>query len=99
MLKLVTGTVLRLALGSALAASSLLTGCGVADTRDQVVYPNSRPIPRDASYRVPSQPAAEQRSTRSGCPNDAEELAPGSICPASARCFESGGKRCISYEH
>ncbi|MBB3063527.1 hypothetical protein [Microbulbifer rhizosphaerae] len=73
----------------AFVASLLLAGCGVSDTRDQVVYPHSKPIPRAASH-------AEQRSS---CPGNAEELAPGSICPPSAQCFEIyGGRRCIIYE-
>ncbi|WP_308368527.1 MULTISPECIES: hypothetical protein [unclassified Microbulbifer] len=70
------------------AASLLLAGCGVTNPREQVVYPHSKPIPRAAH--------AEQRTS---CPGDAEELAPGSICPPSAQCFEIyGGRRCIVYE-
>lgn len=77
---------------AAFAASLLLVGCGVTDTRDEVVYPHSKPIPRAA-------PHAEQRTNYSSCPGDAEELARGSICPPSAQCFEiSGGQRCIVYE-
>lgn len=79
------------------------SGCGVADTRDQVVYPYSRPVPRAAEYRAPQvqapavQPAAE-KVDHDACPGDAEELAEGSICPATAQCFEiSGGRRCIVY--
>jgi len=91
---------------SALAAATLLAGCGVADTRDEVVYPYSPPIPRAAEYRAPSapqrapaRPAAERKLNYSTCPDSAEELAPGSICPPSAECYEiSGGRRCIVYE-
>jgi hypothetical protein len=69
--------------------ASLLSACGTSSTRDEVVYPYSAPVPR----------AAEQRTNYGGCPGDAEELAPGSICPATAQCFEiSGGRRCIVYE-
>ncbi|SHF58387.1 hypothetical protein SAMN04487965_2310 [Microbulbifer donghaiensis] len=90
---------------SALATATLLGSCGVADTRDEVVYPATRPIPRAAEYRAPSDyraPAAAPAAQSSGdsvCPGDAEELAPGSICPATAKCFDiSGGRRCIDYE-
>ncbi|WP_444883825.1 hypothetical protein [Microbulbifer sp. PSTR4-B] len=89
---------------AALCTSLLLPACGTPDTRNQVVYPTSAPIPRHAEYRAyPSQamPAAPstRRSSHSSCPGDSEELAPGSICPESARCFDiSGGRRCISYE-
>ncbi|MCO1333662.1 hypothetical protein MO867_04830 [Microbulbifer sp. OS29] len=85
---------------SALSASLLLQACGSPNTRNQVVYPSSPPIPRHAEYRAyPPSHAPETPSTRAGCPGDAEELAPGSICPPSARCFDvSGGRRCISYE-
>lgn len=85
--------------GAAMAAI-VLAGCGTTDPRDEVVYPYSQPVPR-ADYRAPAQPAATRSPSYSGsgCPGDAEELAPGSICPASAKCFEvSGGKRCIEYE-
>ncbi|WP_346839004.1 hypothetical protein [Microbulbifer sp. SAOS-129_SWC] len=83
--------------GAALAAAALLAGCGTTDPRDEVVYPYSQPVPR-ADYRAPAQPARSS-SYSGGCPGDAEELAPGSMCPASAKCFEiSGGKRCIEYE-
>ncbi|WP_323846833.1 hypothetical protein [Microbulbifer magnicolonia] len=85
------------------AAAILLAGCGVADTRDEVVYPYSKPIPRTAEYRAtaappaPAAPAA-QKTNYSTCPGDAEELAEGSICPPTAQCFEiSGGRRCIVY--
>ncbi|WP_226644818.1 hypothetical protein [Microbulbifer variabilis] len=86
---------------SVFSAGLLLSACGTPDTRNQVVYPNSAPIPRHMEYRAyPSQPApATRKSSYSSCPGDSEELAPGSICPASARCFDiSGGRRCISYE-
>lgn len=81
-----------------------VSGCGQTDTRDQVVYPYSKPIPRAAEYRAPAQhsaPAAptSRKTSYGSCPGDAEELAPGSICPPSAQCYEiSGGKRCIVYE-
>lgn len=76
---------------SLLAAATLLPACGTSSVRDQVVYPNSAPIPR--------QPVAERQTNYDACPGDAEELAPGSICPASAQCYEiSGGRRCIVYE-
>ncbi|WP_295801547.1 hypothetical protein [uncultured Microbulbifer sp.] len=76
---------------SLLAAATLLSACGTSSVRDQVVYPNSAPVPR--------QPAAEQQTNYDACPGDAEELAPGSICPATAQCYEiSGGRRCIVYE-
>ncbi|MFC6634741.1 hypothetical protein [Microbulbifer taiwanensis] len=94
----------RAILLSSILTLLLLAGCGVADTRDNVVYPYSPPVPRAAEYRAPAehrapaQPAA-QKTNYSGCPGDAEELAEGSICPASAQCFEiSGGRRCIVYE-
>lgn len=75
-----------------LLVSSLLSACGTSSVRDQVVYPNSAPIPRAPAH-------AEQKTNYGGCPGDAEELAPGSICPASAQCYEiSGGRRCIVYE-
>lgn len=87
----------------AFTAAVPFSGCGVADTRDQVVYPYYRPIPRAAEYRAPqvqppvAQPAAEKTSY-DACPGDAEELAEGSICPPTAQCFEiSGGRRCIVY--
>ncbi|WP_444892826.1 hypothetical protein ACJJIE_20635 [Microbulbifer sp. TRSA001] len=92
---------------SALSMGVFLEGCGAPDTRNQVVYPVSPPIPRHAEYRgypsshsshsshVPDAPASP-----TSCPGDSEELAPGSICPPSARCFDiSGGRRCISYEN
>lgn len=84
---------------SALAAATLLAGCGTTDPRSDVVYPYSRPVPK-AEYREQRVPAPATRKTSYGsCPGDAEELAPGSICPASAQCYEiSGGKRCIVYE-
>lgn len=89
---------------STLATALLLAGCGVTDTRDDVVYPYSPPVPRAAEYRAPeaqrapAQPAARQTSYDT-CPGDAEELAEGSICPPTAQCFEiSGGKRCIVHE-
>lgn len=78
------------------AIAVLLGACGTPDPRDQVVYPANPPVPRAAEYRAP---AAEPRTNYGTCPGDAEELAQGSICPASAQCFEiSGGKRCIVYE-
>ncbi|MFA0790225.1 hypothetical protein ACCI51_06675 [Microbulbifer echini] len=89
---------------SALSTVLLLSACGTSDTRNQVVYPTSAPMPRHAEYRAypsPSMPAAPsvRKSNYSSCPGDSEELAPGSICPSSARCFDiSGGRRCISYE-
>lgn len=79
----------RTSLSSILAAAALLAGCGTTDARNQVVYPQSAPAAR----------ATEAKTNYSGCPGDAEELAPGSICPASAQCFQiSGGRRCIVYE-
>ncbi|WP_158681536.1 hypothetical protein [Microbulbifer pacificus] len=79
-------------LAAATLSTSLLTGCGTSSVRDQVVYPNSAPIPRAPAH-------AQQKTNYSGCPGDAEELAPGSICPATAQCYEiSGGRRCIVYE-
>jgi len=79
------------ALVATLPLMGLISGCGTSSVRDQVVYPNSAPIPR--------QPVAEQKTNYDGCPGDAEELAPGSICPATAQCYEiSGGRRCIVYE-
>nr|WP_010130995.1 hypothetical protein [Microbulbifer agarilyticus] len=81
----------RTTLFSLLAAVTLVAACGTSSVRDQVVYPNSAPIPRE--------PVAEQKTNYDGCPGDAEELAPGSICPATAQCYEiSGGRRCIVYE-
>ncbi|HEY8568219.1 hypothetical protein [Microbulbifer sp.] len=75
---------------SLLAAATLLSACGTSSVRDQVVYPNSAPVPRAQE---------EQKTNYGGCPGDAEELAPGSICPASAQCYEiAGGRRCIVYE-
>ncbi|MFA0811271.1 hypothetical protein [Microbulbifer epialgicus] len=91
---------------SLLSASLLLAACGTPDARNQVVYPTSAPIPRHAEYRAypapsshaPAAPSA-RKTNYSSCPGDSEELAPGSICPPSARCFDiSGGRRCISYE-
>jgi len=91
---------------SALSMSLLLVACGTPDTRNQVVYPYSAPTPRHADYRaypapsshVPAAPSS-RKSSYSSCPGDSEELAPGSICPPSARCIDiSGGRRCISYE-
>ncbi|WP_043317554.1 hypothetical protein [Microbulbifer sp. HZ11] len=77
---------------SVMAAATLLSACGTSSVRDQVVYPNSAPIPRAPVH-------AEQKTNYDGCPGDAEELAPGSICPATAQCYEiSGGRRCIVYE-
>lgn len=76
---------------SALAATTMLSACGVHDPRSDVVYPYTQPVPRAPVH-------AEQRPSYDGCPGDAEELAPGSICPSSAQCFEAGGKRCIVYE-
>ncbi|WP_250459573.1 hypothetical protein [Microbulbifer litoralis] len=85
----------------AVIAATLLGGCGTTDPRDEVVYPYSRPIPK-AEYREQRAPAPAPASSKrnyDACPGDAEELAPGSICPASAQCYEiSGGKRCIVYE-
>ncbi|QIL91640.1 hypothetical protein GNX18_19020 [Microbulbifer sp. SH-1] len=79
-------------LAAATFSTSLLTACGTSSVRDQVVYPNSAPIPRAPAH-------AEQKTNYDGCPGDAEELAPGSICPASAQCYEiSRGRRCIVYE-
>ncbi|MCX2780873.1 hypothetical protein [Microbulbifer thermotolerans] len=93
-----------LALARTLLAVTPLVACGVADPRDEVVYPYSRPIPRAAEYRVPEvprpvvQPAASE-TYRDACPGDAEELAEGSICPPSAQCFDiAGGRRCIVHE-
>lgn len=94
---------------STIATAIVLGGCGVEDTRDQVVYPYSPPVPRaeyrspdyqSSGYRAPAQQAQPvQRRNYSACPGDAEELAPGSICPSTAQCYEiSGGKRCIVYE-
>lgn len=88
---------------SALTTATLLAGCGVADTRDEVVYPYSPPVPRAAEYRAPTaqQPPAQPAARKTGydtCPGDAEELAEGSICPPTAQCYEiSGGRRCIVY--
>ncbi|MCQ3828157.1 hypothetical protein [Microbulbifer elongatus] len=82
----------RVMMLSVMAAATLLSACGTSSVRDQVVYPNSAPIPRAPAH-------AEQRTNYDGCPGDAEELAPGSICPATAQCYEiSGGRRCIVYE-
>lgn len=79
-------------LAAATFSATLLSACGTSSVRDQVVYPNSAPIPRAPAHAV-------QKTNYSGCPGDAEELAPGSICPASAQCYEiSGGRRCIVYE-
>ncbi|WP_237067192.1 hypothetical protein [Microbulbifer guangxiensis] len=76
---------------SALMAVSLLSACGMQDPRDEVVYPYTSPVPRAPVH-------AEQKTNYDGCPGEAEELAPGSICPSSAQCFEvAGGKRCIVY--
>lgn len=76
---------------SLLASATFLSACGTSSVRDQVVYPNSAPIPH--------QPKLEQKTNYDGCPGDAEELAPGSICPPTAQCYEvSGGRRCIVYE-
>ena len=82
-----------------LTALGVLSGCGVSDTRDEVVYPYTQPVPRAASYRgAPPPPAAEPRTSGGVCPGDAEELAPGSICPPTAKCYDiSGGRRCIEY--
>ena len=86
------------------AAVLSVVGCGQTDTRDQVVYPYTKPIPRAAEYRGPAQHSAPPASKPVGkkaytsCPGDAEELAPGSICPPTAKCYDiSGGKRCIDY--
>lgn len=93
----------NIAIGISVAVLAM-SGCGQTDTRDQVVYPYSKPIPRAAEYRAPAQhraPAApaSKKTNYASCPGDAEELAPGSICPASAQCYDiSGGKRCIVYE-
>ncbi|MEW5251311.1 hypothetical protein [Microbulbifer sp. 2201CG32-9] len=91
-------------IAAALATAIILAGCGVADTRDDVIYPYSKPLPRSASYRNEAPPPPRVQSTRggrssaAGCPSNAEELAPGSICPPTAQCFEvSGGRRCIIY--
>lgn len=85
----------------ALVAVTLLGGCGTTDPRSDVVYPYSRPVPK-AEYReqrTPTPAPTTRKTSYSSCPGDAEELAPGSICPASAQCYEiSGGKRCIVYE-
>ncbi len=88
----------------AFSMSLLLTACGTPNSRNQVVYPHSSPMPRHAEYRsypsshVPAAPT-ERKIRHSSCPGDSEELAPGSICPPSARCYDiSGGRRCISYE-
>ena len=82
----------RVTVLSLVAAATLLSACGTSSVRDQVVYPNSAPIPRAPAH-------AEQKTNYDGCPGDAEELAPGSICPATAQCYEiSGGRRCIVYE-
>ena len=82
----------RVMMLSVMAAATLLSACGTSSVRDQVVYPNSAPIPRAPAH-------AEQKTNYDGCPGDAEELAPGSICPATAQCYEvSGGRRCIVYE-
>lgn len=84
---------------STVAATILLGGCGTTDPRSDVVYPYNPPTPK-AEYREQRTTApATRRSASGSCPGDAEELAPGSICPQSARCFKvSGGKRCIDYE-
>ena len=96
----------RLLVFAAITAPILFGGCGVADTRDDVVYPYSPPVPRAAEYRAApqyrapaAQPSTQKANYSSACPADAEELAPGSICPSTAQCYEiSGGKRCIVYE-
>ncbi|GAA5526039.1 hypothetical protein Maes01_02628 [Microbulbifer aestuariivivens] len=76
---------------TAFIAATMLSACGTHDPRNEVVYPYSKPVPRAPAH-------AEQRTSYQGCPGDAEELAPGSICPSSAQCFEvAGGKRCIKY--
>lgn len=72
-----------------LAATMSLGACGATSVRDQVVYPNSAPIVRPSV----------QLNRYDSCSEEAEELAPGSICPATARCYNiSGGRRCIEYE-
>lgn len=77
---------------SALTTASLLSACGTPDPRSEVVYPYTPPTPRAPAH-------AEQKANYDSCPGDAEELAPGSICPSSAQCFDiAGGKRCIVYE-
>ncbi|WP_444932282.1 hypothetical protein [Microbulbifer sp. SSSA002] len=88
---------------SVLSLGAFTGGCGAPDTRNHVVYPSNPPIPRHAEYRAyPSSHSSHMPDapvSPSSCPGDAEELAPGSICPPSARCFDiSAGRRCISYE-
>lgn len=89
----------RILFMTTLTAATLLSACGVTDTRDQVVYPPTAPIPRAApAYHAAPAPHTERKTNYANCPESAEELAPGSICPPSAQCFEiSGGRRCIVY--